>query len=102
MSLYGRVCCKSRKSNNPENPAKVDVWTSLLLRRFSALLRSSVIRFWMRRYGPSRRRAEDASAALRIFVRYPKKYFCNKIGQHRAHAPQQIGWLFDLDRAAAN
>jgi hypothetical protein len=29
----------------------------------------------MKRYGPSRRRAQMASAALRIFVRYPKKTF---------------------------
>jgi hypothetical protein len=36
---------KQRKSNNPENLAKVDLWTSLLLRRFSALLQRSVIDF---------------------------------------------------------
>ena len=29
----------------------------------------------MKRYGPSRRRAQNASAALRIFVRHPKKTF---------------------------
>jgi hypothetical protein len=39
----GRYCCKSRKSNNPKNLAKVDLWTSLLLRRFSTPLRRSVI-----------------------------------------------------------
>jgi hypothetical protein len=38
-------CCKSRKSNNPKNLAKVDLWTSLLLRRFSTPLRRSVIDF---------------------------------------------------------
>jgi hypothetical protein len=32
-------------------------------------------RFWMKPYGPSRRRALDASAALRIFVRHPEKTF---------------------------
>jgi hypothetical protein len=36
-------CCKSRKSNNPKNLAKVDLWTSLLLRRFSAPLRRSTV-----------------------------------------------------------
>jgi hypothetical protein len=41
----GRYCCKSRKSNNPKNLAKVDLWTSLLLRRFSTPLRRSVIDF---------------------------------------------------------
>jgi hypothetical protein len=44
-SESGRYCCKSRKLNNPENLAKVDLWTSLPLRRFSALLRRSVIDF---------------------------------------------------------
>src|SRR5258708_27614322 len=32
-------------------------------------------RFWMKRYGPSRRRALDASAALKIFVRHPENTF---------------------------
>src|SRR5450631_3235486 len=32
-------------------------------------------RFWMERYGPSRRRAQNAPAALRIFLRHPKKTF---------------------------
>jgi hypothetical protein len=45
MSGSGRDCCKSRKSNNPKNLAKVDLWTSLLLRRFSTPLRKSVIDF---------------------------------------------------------
>jgi hypothetical protein len=35
MSGVRRYCSKSRKSNNPKNLAKVDLWTSLLLRRFS-------------------------------------------------------------------
>jgi hypothetical protein len=29
----------------------------------------------MKRYGPPRRRTQDASAVLRIFVRHPKKTF---------------------------
>jgi hypothetical protein len=32
-------------------------------------------RFWINRYGPSHRQAQNASAALRIFVRHPKKTF---------------------------
>jgi hypothetical protein len=36
-------CSKSRKSDNPKNLAKVDLWASLLLRRFSTPLRRSVI-----------------------------------------------------------
>src|SRR6478672_2538970 len=38
-------CCKSRKSNHPKNLAKVDLWTFLLLRRFSTPLRRSVVDF---------------------------------------------------------
>src|SRR5258707_14996286 len=38
-------------------------------------------RFWINRYGPSRRRALNASAALRIFVRHPKKTFATKSAQ---------------------
>src|SRR3979411_217372 len=37
-SVSCRYCCKSRKSNNPKNLAKVDLWTSLPLRRFSTPL----------------------------------------------------------------
>src|ERR1700686_1264205 len=44
-SAIGRYCCKSRKSNNPKNLAKVDLWTSLPLRRFSTPLRRSMIDF---------------------------------------------------------
>ncbi|UPK38161.1 hypothetical protein IVB18_13335 [Bradyrhizobium sp. 186] len=80
MSAKGRYCCKSRKSNDPKNLAKVDLETSLLLRRFSAPLRRSVIDFGSNDMVPSHRRAQTASAALRIFVRHPKKDFCNKIG----------------------
>src|SRR6478672_4334442 len=41
----GGFCCKSRKSNNSENLAKVDLLSSLLLRRYSTPLRRSVIDF---------------------------------------------------------
>src|SRR5215208_6234448 len=34
ISVGGRYCCKSRKSNNPKTLAKVDLPTSLLLDRF--------------------------------------------------------------------
>jgi hypothetical protein len=36
---------KSRKSNNPKNRAKVDLWTPLLLYGFPMQLRMSVIDF---------------------------------------------------------
>src|ERR1700720_3544218 len=38
MSVRCRYCCKSRKSNNPKNLAKVDLRSSLLLHRLSAPL----------------------------------------------------------------
>jgi hypothetical protein len=43
--LLADFVAKGRKSNNPKNLAKVDFWTSLLLHRFSAPLRRSVIDF---------------------------------------------------------
>jgi hypothetical protein len=43
--LVADIVAKSRKSNNPKNLAKVDLETPLLLRRFSAPLRKSVIDF---------------------------------------------------------
>jgi hypothetical protein len=45
LPILADIVAKSRKSNNPENLAKVDLWTSLLLRRFSTPLRGSVIDF---------------------------------------------------------
>src|SRR3977135_2018711 len=45
MTALGRYCCKSRKSNDLENLAKVDFCTSLLLRRCSTPLLRSVIDF---------------------------------------------------------
>src|SRR6267143_783859 len=44
-SAFGGYCCKSRKSINPKNLAKVDHWTFLPLRRFSTPLRRCVIDF---------------------------------------------------------
>src|SRR5437879_10438543 len=41
----------------------------------------------MNRYGPSRRRALDASAALRIFVRHPEKTFATISADKQLSAP---------------
>jgi hypothetical protein len=43
----------------------------------------------VRRCGPSRRRARNALAAFKIFVRHPKKDFCNNIGTKRTCRPQR-------------
>src|SRR4029453_12900686 len=37
----------------------------------------------MKRYGPSRRRAQNASAALRIFVHHPEKTFATISARRR-------------------
>jgi hypothetical protein len=42
---FWQICCKSRKSNNPKISRKVDLWISLLLRRFLTPRRRSVIDF---------------------------------------------------------
>src|SRR6476469_586594 len=44
-SAPGRLCCKSRKSNCPEIPAKVDFWTFLPLQGPAVPLRRSVVVF---------------------------------------------------------
>jgi hypothetical protein len=41
----------------------------------------------MKRYGPSRRLAQNASAALRIFVRHLKKTISNNIRHERSFIP---------------
>jgi hypothetical protein len=45
MSVSCRYCCKSRKSDNPKNLAKVDLWVSLRLHRSLAPLRRPVVDF---------------------------------------------------------
>jgi hypothetical protein len=42
---FAPILLQKWKINNPKNLAKVGVWTSLLLRRFSTPLRRSVIDF---------------------------------------------------------
>jgi hypothetical protein len=84
-SVHGRYCCKSRKSNNPKNLAKVDLWISLLLRRFSTPLRRSVIdcgSFDMVPHSAARK----TPAVLTILVRHPKKTFATKSALF-GHAP---------------
>src|SRR5689334_18542746 len=72
-------CCKSRKSNNPKNLAKVDLCASLLPRGFSVPLRRSVIDFDETIWSLTSRRVKRISAS-RIFRSSPQKDFCNKIG----------------------
>src|SRR3954467_12066105 len=52
-------------------------------------------RFWMKRYGPSRRRAENASVALRIFVRHPKKTFATISANRRLMHRSKLHSLFN-------
>src|ERR1700704_2907188 len=66
---------KSRKSRSLAFPAAASLFSA------TAEVRD---RFWMKRYGPSRRRAQNASTALRIFVRHPKKTFAT-ISARRRH-----------------
>jgi len=44
-SASGRYCCKGRKSSDPENLAKVDLWTSPPLCCFSKPIRRSLVDF---------------------------------------------------------
>jgi hypothetical protein len=45
MSVDGRYCCKSRKSNSPKNLAKVDLWDFSAAASLSAPLRMSGVDF---------------------------------------------------------
>ena len=87
-SVHGRYCCKSRKSNNPKNLAKVDLWISLLLRRFSTPLRRSVIDCGSIDMVPhsAARKTPTVSNNSRSS---PQKNFCNKICTFRTCA----AWL---------
>src|SRR5215475_12595760 len=53
----------------------------------------------MKRYGPSHRRTQNASAALRIFVRHHKKAFATKSARSR-HGPLATGVSFQKDCVA--
>src|SRR6266850_431486 len=75
MSPFGRYCCKSRKSNNPENLANGDFYRSPPLQRSVGPIRRSVVVFSVKRCGPSRRRMNNAPAVLKKFVRQSKKTF---------------------------
>ena len=78
-SGIGRYCCKSRKSNDPKNLAQVDLWTSLLLRRFSTPLRRSVIILDETIWSLTSPRVERISGS-KNFRSPPQKDFCNNIG----------------------
>src|SRR5882724_11063893 len=75
MSQRCRFCCKSRKSNNPENLAKVDLWASLRLRRSAAPLRRSVVVFVRNDVVPHIAACETHQRSYKIFVVIPKGLF---------------------------
>src|SRR5713101_5717953 len=63
-----------------ENRTRPKISRMLIIRPFcrcGALSAATKVRgrFWVKRYGPSRRRARNASAAFRIFDPHPKKTF---------------------------
>lgn len=77
-SAIGRYCCKSRKSDDAKNLAKVDFWTSLLLCS-AAQLRRSVVDFG-RRFGPSRLPHTKRISRAGNFRSSAQKEFFNTIG----------------------
>jgi hypothetical protein len=91
-SPSGRYCCKSRKSNNPKNLAKADLWTSLLLRRISTPRRRLVIVLDETVWSLTSPRVKRIGGS-RNFRSSPQKDFCNKIGHW-----QTCGALRSLDQ----
>jgi hypothetical protein len=87
---FSGYCCKSRKSNNPKNLAKVDLWTSLLLPCFSTPTTEVRDRFWMKRCGPSRRLAQKRINGSKNFRSPPQKDFCNNIGAKRTSGRHRV------------
>ena len=71
---------KSKIELTPKISRKLIFGHSLPLHRLFSAATKVRGRFWMKRYGPSRRRAQNASAVLKIFVRHPKKTFATLSG----------------------
>src|SRR4030081_668480 len=80
MSAIDRYCCKSRKSNNPKNLAKVDLWTSLLLRGFQCHYGGGGLDETI--WSLTSPRVKRISGT-KNFRSPPQKDFCNNIGTKR-------------------
>jgi hypothetical protein len=107
--LFKGYCCKSRKSNNPKNLAKVDLRTSLLLRRFSTPLRRSVINFGSTDMVPhiaerkTHQRLQEFSfdtskRLLQQYLHIAALDVCDgtsAVGESRHRIPRRIRWSTD-------
>ena len=71
----GPILLQKSKIERPEKSRQSGHWTSLPAASLSNATTEVRDRFGMKRHGPSRRRAQNASAALGIFVRHLKKTF---------------------------
>jgi hypothetical protein len=78
-SAVGRLCCKSRKSNNPKNLAKADPWTSLRLRSFSSRQEGPWSILDEAIWSLTSPRVKRISGS-KNFRSTPQKDFCNNIG----------------------
>ena len=81
---FDRCCRKSRKSNSAKNLAKAGFGRIIAARLHSADTRVGG-RFCLKRCGPSRLRARNASAVLEIF-------FCRRKRVFRQHRPTADNW----------
>src|SRR5437899_8819619 len=90
MSGLGRFCCKSRKSNDPENlakgdfrRAKGDFQRAVTMRGAITPLRRSVVVFSEERRGPPTWPRATRVSVPENFRSSPQKDLCNKIGHFR-------------------
>src|SRR5258707_6192850 len=83
FSGFDRCCRKSRKSNDAKNLANVDFLDYSDVAMLFSVDTNVGGRFSEKRCGPSRRCAQNASAALENFVCYPQKTFSTASGTFR-------------------
>jgi hypothetical protein len=99
----GRYCCKSPRSNKPKNLAKVDLRTTLSLRRFSTPLRRRVIDFALNDMVPHLAACEAHQRLLEFSIATPKRLLQQYRPQAELTDPlMEVGVGANLHRSPLN
>jgi hypothetical protein len=97
--LCPRLCCKSRKSIDSKNFAKVDFWIFPALRGSVQRVRRFAVVLSTNDVVPSRLCVRNASAGLENFVRQPQKTLATVSPRKQTSEPSSV--VSALDRAEA-